>query len=115
MNCKVIHWLIHTDSSNTFNSVKRATVLTADRGGHLRADAYAICRQVFWRDTCLGVAPDNFGEKREMDCSSWVQHGDAIGPALFCRLLLQVPERVREEPEPGGAEFAYLDMMSASA
>lgn len=48
-----------------------------------------------------------------MDCSSGVQQGDPVGPALFCMPLLPVLERVREEFEPRGVEgCAYCDGIS---
>ena len=50
------------------------------------------------------------GERRKIDCSSGVQQGDAIGPALFCMPLLPVLKRTRAEFEPRGVKgFAYLD------
>ena len=53
------------------------------------------------------------GERRKIDCSSGVQQGDAMGPALFCMPLLPVLKRTREEFEPRGVEaFAYLDDIS---
>ena len=53
------------------------------------------------------------GERRKVDCSSVVQEGDAMGPALFCMTLLPVLKRTRGEFEPKGvAAFAYLDGIS---
>ncbi|CAM9292589.1 unnamed protein product, partial [Laminaria digitata] len=53
------------------------------------------------------------GERRKIDCSSAVQQGDAMGPALFCMPLLPVLKRIREEFEQKGVEaFAYLDDIS---
>ena len=50
------------------------------------------------------------GERWKIDCSSGVQQGDAMGPALFCMPLLPVLKRTRAEFEPRGVEaFAYLD------
>ena len=52
-------------------------------------------------------------ERRKIERSRGVQQGDAMGPALFCMLLLPVPKRIREELEPRGVEaFAYLDDIS---
>ena len=45
------------------------------------------------------------GERREIDCSSGVQQGDAMGPALFCMPLLPVLKRTRAEFEPRGESF----------
>ena len=53
------------------------------------------------------------GKRRKIDCSSGVQQGDAMGPALFCMPLLPVLKRTRAELEPRGVEaFAYLDDIS---
>ena len=53
------------------------------------------------------------GERRKIECSTGVQQGDAMGPALFCILLLPVLKRISEEFEPRGVEaFAYLDDIS---
>ena len=42
-----------------------------------------------------------------------MQQDDAMGPALFCMLLLPVLKRTREEFKPRGVEtFAYLDNIS---
>lgn len=53
------------------------------------------------------------GERRQIDCSSGVQHGDAMRRALFIMPLLPVLKRTREEFEPRGVEaFAYLNDIS---
>ena len=50
------------------------------------------------------------GERRNIECSSGVQQGDAMGPALFCMPLLRVLKRIRKEFEPRSVEaFSYLD------
>ena len=52
-------------------------------------------------------------ERRKIDCSSGVQQGDAMGPALFCKPLFPVLKRTRAEFELRGVEaFAYLDDIS---
>ena len=48
-------------------------------------------------------------ERRKINCSSEVQQGDAMEPALLCMPLLPVLKRIRAEFEPRGVEtFAYL-------
>ena len=48
-----------------------------------------------------------------MDCSSGVQQGDAMGPALFCMPVLPVLTRTRAEFERRRVEaIAYLDDIS---
>ena len=54
------------------------------------------------------------GERREIDCSSGVQQGDAMGPALFCMSLLSVLIRTREEFEPKGSKLSPTWARSAS-
>ena len=50
------------------------------------------------------------GERRKIVCSSGVQQGDAVGPALFFMPLLPVLKRTRADFEPRGVEaIAYLD------
>ena len=46
-------------------------------------------------------------------CSSGVQQGDYMGPAMFCVVLRPGLKRLREEFEREGAEaFAYMDDVS---
>lgn len=53
------------------------------------------------------------GEQRKTECTSGVQQGDVMGPALFYMALLSVLKRVREDIEPQCVEvFAYLDDIS---
>ena len=50
------------------------------------------------------------GERRKIHCSSGMQQGDTMGPALFCMMLLPVLKRARAEFDSRGVEaFAYLD------
>ena len=102
-------WLILTDCSNAFNTVKR-TAMVAEATTCVPALTPFVAR-------CYGEmsAPVFFqtesGERQKIDCSSGVQQGDAMGPALFCMPLLQVLKRTRAEFEPRGVEaFAYLDV-----
>ena len=105
------HWLIFTDCSNTFNTVKRTAML---------AEA-ATCVPALTRFVakCKGEMSASVfflmesGERRKIDCSSGVQQGSAMGPALFCMPLLPVLKRTRAEFEARGVEaFAYLDDIS---
>ena len=102
------NWLILTDCSNAFNTVKR-TAMLAEAATCVPALTPFVAK-------CYGEmsAPEFFqmesGERRKIDCSSGVQQGDAMGPALFCMPLLPVLKRTRAEFEPRGVEaFAYLD------
>ena len=105
------NWLILTDCSNAFNTVKRTAML---------AEA-ATCVPALTRFVakCYGEmsAPVFFqmelGERRKIDCSSGVQQGDAWGPTLFCMPFLPVLKWTRAEFEPRDVEaFAYLDDIS---
>ena len=50
------------------------------------------------------------GERWKIDCSSGVQQGDAMEPALFCMPFLPVLKQTQAEFEPRGVEaLAYLD------
>ena len=68
---------------------------------------------------CYGTRPaDVFfrvdsGETRTIACSSGVQQGDPMGPAMFCLTLRPGLKRFREEFEREGVEaFAYMDDVS---
>ena len=105
------NWLILTDCSNAFNTLKRAAVL-AEAATCVLAPTPFIAK-------CYGERPApvfskmDSGERRNIECSSGVQQGDAMGPALSCVPLLPVLKRIREEFEPRGVEaFAYLGDIS---
>ena len=111
MHHEAKNWLIFTDRSNAFNTVKRTAVLTET--------ATCVSTLTSFVAKCYGEssAPVFFqmdsGERNKIDCSCGVQQGDAIGPALFCMPLLPVLKQTREEFEPKGVEaFAYLDDVS---
>ena len=102
------NWLILTDCSNAFNTVKQ-TAMLAEAATCVPALTPFVAK-------CYGKlsAPVFFqmesGERRKIDCSSGVQQGDAMGPALFCMPLLPVLKRTRAEFEPRGVKaLAYLD------
>ena len=85
----------------------------ASGGSHLRAGAYTVRGKLLRRDVCARVFQMESGERRKIHCSSGVQQGDAMGPALFCMPLLPVLKRTRAEFEPRDVEaFAYLDDIS---
>ncbi|CAN0328772.1 unnamed protein product, partial [Scytosiphon promiscuus] len=105
------NWLILTDCSNAFNTVKRTAVL-AEAATCVPALTPFIAKCYGERPAPVFFQMDS-GERRKIECSSGVQQGDAMGPALFCMPLLPVLKRVREEFEPRGVEaFAYLDDIS---
>ena len=105
------NWLVLTDCSKAFNTVKR-TAMLAEAATCVPALTPFVAK-------CFGEmsAPVFFhmqsGERRKIDCSSGVHQGDAMGPALFCMPFLPVLKRTRAEFEPRGVEaFAYLDDIS---
>ena len=79
------HWLILTDCSNAFNTVKR-TAMLAEASTCVPALTPFVAK-------CYGEMPApvffqmESGERRKIDCSSGVQQRDAMGPALFCMPL----------------------------
>ena len=87
------NWLILTDCSNAFNTVKWTAVL-AEAATCVPALTPFVAK-------CYGerLAPVFFqmdsGERRRIDCSSGVQQGDATELALFCMPLLPVLKRTR--------------------
>ena len=105
------NWLILTDCFNAFNTAKRTAVL-AEAATCVPALTPFIAK-------CHGERPAPLlfqmgsGERRKIECSSGVQQGDAMGPALFFMPLLTVLKRIREEFEARGVEaFAYLNDIS---
>ena len=105
------NWLVLTDCSNAFNTVKRKAVL-AEAANCVPALTLFVAK-------CYGSRPaDVFfpmdsGETRTIACSSGVQQGDPMGPAMFCLALRPGLKRFREEFEGEGAEaFAYMDDVS---
>ena len=89
--------LVRTDCSNAFNTVKRTAVLE-EVGNYLPALTPLVAK-------CYGIRPaDVFfrmhsGETRTIACSSGVQQGDPMGPAMFCLVLRPGLKRFRQEFE----------------
>ena len=55
------------------------------------------------------------GEIRTIPCSSGVQQGDPMGPAMFCLALRPGLKRFMEEFEREGVRtFAYIDEVSVA-
>ncbi|CAN0452726.1 unnamed protein product, partial [Laminaria digitata] len=105
------NWLVLTDCSNAFNTVKRTAVL----------EEVANCVPALTPlvSKCYGTRPaDVFfrmdsGGTRTIACSSGVQQGDPMGPAMFCLALRPGLKRFRQEFEGEGVEaFAYMDDVS---
>ena len=105
------NWLILTDCSNEFNTVKRTAMLE-------EADSCVPALTPFVAQCYGEMSASVFfqmesGERRKIDRSSGVQKGDVMGPALFCMPLLPVLKRTRAKFESRGIEaFAYLDYIS---
>ena len=105
------NWLVLTDCSNAVNTVKRKAVV-AEAANCVPALTPFVAK-------CYGTRPaDVFfrmesGETRTIACSSGVQQGDPMGPAMFCLALRPGVKRFREEFEGEGVEaFAYMDDVS---
>ena len=105
------NWFVLTDYSNAFNTVKRAALL----------DEVAKCVPALTPlvAKCYGTRPaDVFfrmdsGETTTIACSSLIQLGDPMGPAMFCLALRPGLKRFRQEFEREGVEvFAYVDDVS---
>ncbi|CAN0595732.1 unnamed protein product, partial [Laminaria digitata] len=94
--------LVLTDCSNAFNTVKRTAVLE-----EVANCVPALTPLVF---KCYGIRPaDVFSrmdsrETRTIACSSGVQQGDPMGPAMFCLALRPGLKRFRQEFEGKGVE-----------
>ncbi|CAN0586918.1 unnamed protein product, partial [Laminaria digitata] len=105
------NWLVLTDCSNAFNTVKRTGVLE-EVANCVPALTPLVAK-------CYGTRPaDVFfrmdtGETRTTVCSSGVQQGDPMGPAMFCLALRPGLKRFRQEFEGEGVEaFAYMGDVS---
>ncbi|CAM9349249.1 unnamed protein product, partial [Laminaria digitata] len=108
------NWLVLTDGPFAFNTVKRTAVL----------EEVANCVPSLMPSVakCYGTIPcspaDVFfrvdsEETRTIACSSGVQQGDPMGPAIFCLALRPGLKRFRQEFEGEGMEaFAYMDDVS---
>ena len=85
--------IIQTDASSAFNSVLRKPILE-----QVAVSTPALTGFV---TKCYSERPTSVfldsGERIKLECSLWVQQGDAMGPALFCLPLRPVLVRVREE------------------
>ena len=105
------NWLILTDCSNAFNTVKRTAVLE-EAATCVPALTPFVAKCYGERSATVFFQMDS-GERRKIDCSSGVQQGDAMGSALVCIPLLPVLKWIRGEFEQRGVEaFAYLDDIS---
>ncbi|CAN0095586.1 unnamed protein product, partial [Laminaria digitata] len=105
------NWLVLTDSSNAFHTVKRTAVLE-EVANCVPALTPLVAK-------CYGTRPADVifrmdsGETRTITCSSGVQQWDPIGPATFCLALRLGLKRFRQEFEGEGVEaFAYMDDVS---
>ena len=89
------NWLVITDCSNAFDTVK-GTAALAEVINCVPALTPFVAK-------CYGIRPaDVFfrmdsGETRTVSCSSGVQQGDSMGPAIFCLALRPGLQRFREE------------------
>lgn len=96
-------WLILTNCSNAFSTVKQTAAIAE------AAIFVSTLTQFVDRSAPVFFQMES-GERRETDCSSVVQQGDAVRSASFCMPLLPVLRRTRVEFKPRGAEaFVYLD------
>ena len=83
---EVRNWLILSDCSNTFITVKSTAVL-AEAATCVPALTPFIAKCYGERPAPVFFQMDS-GERRKIECSSGVQRGDAMDPALFCMSLL---------------------------
>ncbi|CAN0458038.1 unnamed protein product, partial [Laminaria digitata] len=100
------NWLVLTDCPNAFNAVKRTAVLK-EVANCVPALTPSVAKpaDVFFRM--------DSEETRTIACSSGVQQGDPMGPAMFCLALRPGLKRFRQEFEGEGVEaFAYMDDVS---
>ncbi|CAN0528501.1 unnamed protein product, partial [Laminaria digitata] len=94
--------LVLTDCPNAFNAVKRTAMLKD----------VANCVPALTPPADVFFRMDS-EETRTIVCSSDVQQGDPMGPAMICLALRPGLRRFRQEFEGEGVEaFAYMDDVS---
>ncbi|CAN0580079.1 unnamed protein product, partial [Laminaria digitata] len=103
--------LVLTDCSNAFNTVKRTAVLE-EVANCVPALTPLVTKCYCTRPADVFFRMDS-GETRTIACSSGVQQGDPMGPAMFCLALRTGLKRFRQKFEGEGVEaFAYMDDVS---
>ena len=102
------NWLVLTDCSNAFSIVKRTPVLE-DVVNCVPTLTPSVAKCYRTRPADLSFRMDS-GETRTIACSSGVQVGDPMEPAMFCLALQPGLKRFRQESEREGVKaFAYMD------
>ena len=105
------NWLVLTDCSNAFNIVRRAAVI-AEVANCIPALTSLVPKCYVTRPADVFFRMDS-GEAGTIACSSRVQEGGPMEPAIFCLALRPGLKRFREEFEGEGVEaFAYMDDVS---
>ncbi|CAM9601111.1 unnamed protein product, partial [Laminaria digitata] len=105
------NWVVLTDCSNAFNTVKRTAVLEVV-ANCVPALTPLVSKCNGTRQADVFSRMDS-GETRTIAFSCGVQQGDPMGPAMFCLSLRPGLQRFQEEFEGGGVEaFAYMDDVS---
>ena len=79
------NWLVLTDCSNAFNAVKRTEVLE-EVANYVPALTPLVSKCYDTRPADVLFRMDS-GLTRTIACSSGVQQGDPMGPAVFCLAL----------------------------
>ena len=107
------NWLVITDCSNAFNTVKRRAVL-AEVANCVPAFTPSVIK-------CSGARPSGVflrmdsGETRTIACSSGVQQGGPTGPSMLCLALRPGLKHFGEELEGKESKPSRTWMVSLSA
>ena len=96
------NWLVLTDCSNAFNTVKRTAVL-AETTNCVPALTPFVAKYYGTRPADVFLRMDS-GETRTIACSNGVQQGYPTRPAVFYLALRPGLKRLREEFEREGVE-----------
>ena len=115
LRARILHeignWLVLADCSIAFNAIRRTAVL-AEVVNFVPVLIPLAAKCCGTRPTDVFFRMDS-GETRTIACSSGVQQGDPMGPAMFCLALRPALKRFREEFEGEGVEaFAYMGDVS---
>ena len=96
------NWRVLTDCPNAFNTGSRTAVLVEVANC---VPALTPLEAKCYYGTRPAVFPDGLREARTTACSSGVQQGNQLGPAMMCLVLRPGPKHA--EGQTNGAQWAY--------
>ncbi len=102
------HWIIQTDCTNAFNSVKRTAIIR--EAARSVPELTGFIAKCYDGTPATAVYTMDSGERRTIECASGVQQGDGLGPSLYCLPMNPILKTLNEKYQRLGVEFdAYMD------